>query len=151
MATKLEKYSVFSVDSILLRVRYHFALLPEFYSGHILLSCEFIILGLYHIPLFSNSVFKISYKKCCYNNFIARELDFVITLFCRLKNAPLDIKQMLKNETESDITSDLRKKLHRAKKEKLDMTAKHNAEVGFIFLPCNVRSRVSARRGGTHL
>ncbi|CAO2587956.1 Coiled-coil domain-containing protein 171, partial [Lemmus lemmus] len=47
----------------------------------------------------------------------------------RLKNASLDIKQMLKNETESDITADLRKKLHRAKKEKLDMTAKHNAEL----------------------
>ncbi|XP_075801104.1 coiled-coil domain-containing protein 171 isoform X1 [Microtus pennsylvanicus] len=47
----------------------------------------------------------------------------------RLKNASSDIKQMLKNETESDITSDLRKKLHRAKKEKLDMTAKHNAEL----------------------
>lgn len=47
---------------------------------------------------------------------------------------------MLKNETESDITADLRKKLHRAKKEKLDMTAKHNAEVGFIFFPCNIRS-----------
>uniref|UniRef100_A0A8I5ZMS8 Coiled-coil domain containing 171 n=1 Tax=Rattus norvegicus TaxID=10116 RepID=A0A8I5ZMS8_RAT len=36
---------------------------------------------------------------------------------------------MLKNETESDITADLRKKLHRAKKEKLEMTTKHNAEL----------------------
>ncbi|KAL1776255.1 hypothetical protein HispidOSU_003965 [Sigmodon hispidus] len=47
----------------------------------------------------------------------------------RLKNASLDIKQMLKNETESDVTADLRKKLHRAKKEKLEMTTKHNAEL----------------------
>ncbi|XP_037058593.1 coiled-coil domain-containing protein 171 isoform X3 [Peromyscus leucopus] len=47
----------------------------------------------------------------------------------RLKNASLDIKQMLKNETESDFTADLRKKLHRAKKEKLEMTTKHNAEL----------------------
>uniref|UniRef100_A0A8C6HTJ9 Coiled-coil domain containing 171 n=1 Tax=Mus spicilegus TaxID=10103 RepID=A0A8C6HTJ9_MUSSI len=47
----------------------------------------------------------------------------------RLKNASLDVKQMLKNETESDITADLRKKLHRAKKEKLEMTTKHNAEL----------------------
>ncbi|XP_076420564.1 coiled-coil domain-containing protein 171 isoform X6 [Peromyscus maniculatus bairdii] len=36
---------------------------------------------------------------------------------------------MLKNETESDFTADLRKKLHRAKKEKLEMTTKHNAEL----------------------
>nr|XP_042127302.1 coiled-coil domain-containing protein 171 isoform X9 [Peromyscus maniculatus bairdii] len=47
----------------------------------------------------------------------------------RLKNASLDVKQMLKNETESDFTADLRKKLHRAKKEKLEMTTKHNAEL----------------------
>lgn len=47
----------------------------------------------------------------------------------RLKNASLDVKQMLKNETESDIIADLRKKLHRAKKEKLEMTTKHNAEL----------------------
>ncbi|XP_052572838.1 coiled-coil domain-containing protein 171 isoform X2 [Peromyscus californicus insignis] len=47
----------------------------------------------------------------------------------RLKNASLDVKQMLKNETESDITADLRKKLHRAKKEKLEMTTKHNTEL----------------------
>ncbi|XP_069863794.1 coiled-coil domain-containing protein 171 isoform X3 [Dipodomys merriami] len=47
----------------------------------------------------------------------------------RLKNASLEVKQMLKSETESDITTDLRKKLHRAKKEKLDMTTKHNAEL----------------------
>ncbi|XP_055973317.1 coiled-coil domain-containing protein 171 [Sorex fumeus] len=36
---------------------------------------------------------------------------------------------MLKNETELDITADLRKKLHRAKKEKLEITTKHNAEL----------------------
>ncbi|MBZ3887914.1 Coiled-coil domain-containing protein 171 [Sciurus carolinensis] len=36
---------------------------------------------------------------------------------------------MLKNEADSDITADLRKKLHRAKKEKLEMTTKHNAEL----------------------
>ncbi|XP_059110477.1 coiled-coil domain-containing protein 171 isoform X3 [Peromyscus eremicus] len=47
----------------------------------------------------------------------------------RLKNASLDVKQMLRNETESDITADLRKKLHRAKKEKLEMTTKHNTEL----------------------
>ncbi|EDM10457.1 similar to myosin tail domain-containing protein (predicted) [Rattus norvegicus] len=47
----------------------------------------------------------------------------------RVKSASLDVKQMLKNETESDITADLRKKLHRAKKEKLEMTTKHNAEL----------------------
>ncbi|XP_012876199.1 PREDICTED: coiled-coil domain-containing protein 171 [Dipodomys ordii] len=47
----------------------------------------------------------------------------------RLKNVSLEVKQMLKSETESDITTDLRKKLHRAKKEKLDMTTKHNAEL----------------------
>lgn len=63
-----------------------------------------------------------------------------MTLFCRLKNASLDVKQMLKNETESDITADLRKKLHRAKKEKLEMTTKHNAEVEFIFLQYSIKS-----------
>uniref|UniRef100_A0A8D2DP69 Coiled-coil domain containing 171 n=1 Tax=Sciurus vulgaris TaxID=55149 RepID=A0A8D2DP69_SCIVU len=47
----------------------------------------------------------------------------------RLKNASSDVKQMLKNEADSDITADLRKKLHRAKKEKLEMTTKHNAEL----------------------
>uniref|UniRef100_A0A2K6TKL7 Coiled-coil domain containing 171 n=1 Tax=Saimiri boliviensis boliviensis TaxID=39432 RepID=A0A2K6TKL7_SAIBB len=47
----------------------------------------------------------------------------------RLKNASSDIKQILKNETELDITADLRKKLHRAKKEKLEITTKHNAEL----------------------
>ncbi|XP_010629253.1 coiled-coil domain-containing protein 171 isoform X7 [Fukomys damarensis] len=47
----------------------------------------------------------------------------------RLKNASSDVKQMIKNETELDITADLRKKLHRAKKEKLEMTTKHNAEL----------------------
>ncbi|XP_063505566.1 coiled-coil domain-containing protein 171 isoform X11 [Pongo pygmaeus] len=47
----------------------------------------------------------------------------------RLKSASLDVKQVLKNETELDITADLRKKLHRAKKEKLEITTKHNAEL----------------------
>ncbi|KAM9083345.1 coiled-coil domain-containing protein 171 isoform 3-T4 [Megaptera novaeangliae] len=47
----------------------------------------------------------------------------------RLKNASFDIKQMVKNETDLDITADLRKKLHRAKKEKLEITTKHNAEL----------------------
>ncbi|XP_073907896.1 coiled-coil domain-containing protein 171 isoform X7 [Castor canadensis] len=47
----------------------------------------------------------------------------------RLKNASSEVKQMLKNETESDSTTDLRKKLHRVKKEKLEMTTKHNAEL----------------------
>jgi hypothetical protein len=58
-------------------------------------------------------------------------------LFCRLKNASSEVKQMLKNETESDSTTDLRKKLHRVKKEKLEMTTKHNAEVELIFLLSN--------------
>ncbi|XP_023571622.1 coiled-coil domain-containing protein 171 [Octodon degus] len=47
----------------------------------------------------------------------------------RLKNTSSDVKQMIKNETDLDITADLRKKLHRAKKEKLEMTTKHNAEL----------------------
>ncbi|XP_063570277.1 coiled-coil domain-containing protein 171 isoform X12 [Pongo abelii] len=47
----------------------------------------------------------------------------------RLKSASLDVKQVLKNETELDITADLRKKLHQAKKEKLEITTKHNAEL----------------------
>ncbi|KAM4876948.1 coiled-coil domain-containing protein 171 [Thomomys bottae] len=47
----------------------------------------------------------------------------------RLMNASFEVKQMLKSETESEITTDLRKKLHRAKKEKLEMTTKHNAEL----------------------
>lgn len=38
------------------------------------------------------------------------------------KNKWLKVKQTL------DITADLRKKLHRAKKEKLEITTKHNAE-----------------------
>ena len=49
---------------------------------------------------------------------------------------------MVKNETDLDITADLRKKLHRAKKEKLEITTKHNAEVEFIFFSNNVKSRV---------
>ena len=40
---------------------------------------------------------------------------------------------MFKSETDLDITADLRKKLHRAKKEKLEITTKHNAEVEFFF------------------
>ncbi|KAI4588901.1 hypothetical protein MJG53_003309 [Ovis ammon polii x Ovis aries] len=51
-----------------------------------------------------------------------------------LKNASSDIKQMVKSETDLDITADLRKKLHRAKKEKLEITTKHNAEVELSFL-----------------
>ncbi|XP_077917343.1 coiled-coil domain-containing protein 171 [Halichoerus grypus] len=47
----------------------------------------------------------------------------------RLKNASSDVKQMFKSETDLDITTDLRKKLHRAKKEKLEITTKHNAEL----------------------
>ncbi|XP_040337238.1 coiled-coil domain-containing protein 171 isoform X2 [Herpailurus yagouaroundi] len=47
----------------------------------------------------------------------------------RLKNASSDVKQMFKSETDLDITADLRKKLHRAKKEKLEITTKHNAEL----------------------
>uniref|UniRef100_A0A2I3SQ47 Coiled-coil domain containing 171 n=1 Tax=Pan troglodytes TaxID=9598 RepID=A0A2I3SQ47_PANTR len=47
----------------------------------------------------------------------------------QLKNASLDVKQILKNETELDITDNLRKKLHWAKKEKLEITTKHNAEL----------------------
>ncbi|XP_046519582.1 coiled-coil domain-containing protein 171 isoform X6 [Equus asinus] len=47
----------------------------------------------------------------------------------RLKNASSDVKQMLKSETDLDVTADLRKKLHRAKKEKLEITTKHNAEL----------------------
>lgn len=70
-------------------------------------------------------------------------------MFCRLKNVSLDIKQRLKNVNESYI-ADLRKKLQ-LDNEKLDIAAKYYAEVGFIFLPCNVRSRVSARCGGTYL
>ncbi|XP_051019857.1 coiled-coil domain-containing protein 171 [Acomys russatus] len=61
----------------------------------------------------------------------------------RLKNPSLDVKQMLKNETESDITADLRKKLHRAKKEKLEMTTKHNAELsGYESQIARLRSEV---------
>lgn len=41
---------------------------------------------------------------------------------------------MVKSETDLDITADLRKKLHRAKKEKLEITTKHNAEVELSFL-----------------
>lgn len=65
----------------------------------------------------------------------------IIFSFDRLKNASSDIKQMVKSETDLDITADLRKKLHRAKKEKLEITTKHNAEVEFSFL-YNGKSRV---------
>ncbi|XP_064146537.1 coiled-coil domain-containing protein 171 isoform X1 [Loxodonta africana] len=47
----------------------------------------------------------------------------------RSKIASSDVKQMLKSESDLDITADLRKKLHRAKKEKLEITTKHNAEL----------------------
>nr|XP_021538109.1 coiled-coil domain-containing protein 171 [Neomonachus schauinslandi] len=52
-----------------------------------------------------------------------------VRFFDRLKNASSDEKQMFKSETDLDITADLRKKLHRAKKEKLEITTKHNAEL----------------------
>ena len=57
-----------------------------------------------------------------------------------MKNASSDIKQMVKSEADLDITAELRKKLHRAKKEKLEITTKHNAEVEFIFFWNNVKS-----------
>ncbi|KAF6123453.1 coiled-coil domain containing 171 [Phyllostomus discolor] len=61
----------------------------------------------------------------------------------RLKNASSDVKQMLKGETELDITADLRKKLHRAKKEKLEITTKHNAELaGYESQIAKLRSEV---------
>lgn len=66
----------------------------------------------------------------------------IIFSFDRLKNASSDIKQIVKSETDLDITADLRKKLHRAKKEKLEITTKHNAEVEFIFFLYNVKRRV---------
>ncbi|XP_014397856.1 PREDICTED: coiled-coil domain-containing protein 171 [Myotis brandtii] len=47
----------------------------------------------------------------------------------RLKTVSPDVKQMLKSEAELDITTDFRKKLHRAKREKLEITTKHNAEL----------------------
>uniref|UniRef100_A0A8C2VST5 Coiled-coil domain containing 171 n=1 Tax=Chinchilla lanigera TaxID=34839 RepID=A0A8C2VST5_CHILA len=56
-------------------------------------------------------------------------LNYSTSLPPGLKNASSDVKQMIKNETDLDITADLRKKLHRAKKEKLEMTTKHNAEL----------------------
>ncbi|XP_036187099.1 coiled-coil domain-containing protein 171 [Myotis myotis] len=47
----------------------------------------------------------------------------------RLKTVSPDVKQMPKSEAELDITTDFRKKLHRAKREKLEITTKHNAEL----------------------
>ncbi|ELK29315.1 hypothetical protein MDA_GLEAN10017388 [Myotis davidii] len=47
----------------------------------------------------------------------------------RLKAVSPDVKQMPKSEAELDITTDFRKKLHRAKREKLEITTKHNAEL----------------------
>ncbi|CAH6790502.1 Ccdc171 [Phodopus roborovskii] len=64
-----------------------------------------------------------------------------------LKSASMDTKQMLKNETESDITADLRKKLHRAKKEKLEMTTKHNAELS-SYESQIARLRSEVEKGG---
>ncbi|XP_023389498.1 coiled-coil domain-containing protein 171 isoform X2 [Pteropus vampyrus] len=50
---------------------------------------------------------------------------------------------MLKSETDLDITADLRKKLHRAKKEKLEITTKHNAELaGYESQIAKLRSEV---------
>ncbi|XP_036094985.1 coiled-coil domain-containing protein 171 isoform X6 [Rousettus aegyptiacus] len=64
----------------------------------------------------------------------------------RLKIASSDVKQMLKSETDLDITADLRKKLHRAKKEKLEITTKHNAELaGYESQIAKLRSEVEKR------
>ncbi|XP_004706599.1 coiled-coil domain-containing protein 171 [Echinops telfairi] len=61
----------------------------------------------------------------------------------RLKTAASDVKQMLKSEVDLDLTADLRKKLHRAKKEKLELTAKHNAELaGYESQVARLRSEV---------
>uniref|UniRef100_A0A7N4P266 Coiled-coil domain containing 171 n=1 Tax=Sarcophilus harrisii TaxID=9305 RepID=A0A7N4P266_SARHA len=48
----------------------------------------------------------------------------------RLKNTAADLKEMHKsNESDLDFITDLRKKLHRAKKEKLEITTSHNAQM----------------------
>ncbi|XP_056661322.1 coiled-coil domain-containing protein 171 isoform X13 [Monodelphis domestica] len=48
----------------------------------------------------------------------------------RLKNTAIDLKEMHRsNESDLDFITDLRKKLHRAKKEKLDLTTNHNAQL----------------------
>ncbi|XP_051843070.1 coiled-coil domain-containing protein 171 isoform X2 [Antechinus flavipes] len=48
----------------------------------------------------------------------------------RLKNTAADLKEMHKsNESDLDFITDLRKKLHRAKKEKLELTTSHNAQM----------------------
>lgn len=67
---------------------------------------------------------------------------FIIISFYRLKNVSPDIKQMFNSEAELDITTDFRKKLHRAKREKLEITTKHNAEVEFNFFSNNVKNRL---------
>ncbi|XP_075416059.1 coiled-coil domain-containing protein 171 [Tenrec ecaudatus] len=61
----------------------------------------------------------------------------------RLKTAASEVKQMLKSEVDLDLTADLRKKLHRAKKEKLELTAKHNAELaGYESQVARLRAEV---------
>ncbi|XP_036595202.1 coiled-coil domain-containing protein 171 isoform X2 [Trichosurus vulpecula] len=48
----------------------------------------------------------------------------------RLKNTAVDLKEMHRsNESDLDFIADLRKKLHRAKKEKLEITTSHNAQL----------------------
>ncbi|XP_072512024.1 coiled-coil domain-containing protein 171 isoform X2 [Notamacropus eugenii] len=48
----------------------------------------------------------------------------------RLKNTAVDLKEMHRSsETDLDFITDLRKKLHRAKKEKLEITTSHNAQL----------------------
>ncbi|XP_027718838.1 coiled-coil domain-containing protein 171 isoform X5 [Vombatus ursinus] len=48
----------------------------------------------------------------------------------RLKNTAVDLKEMHRsNESDLDFITDLRKKLHRAKKEKLEITTSHNAQL----------------------
>ncbi|XP_074053652.1 coiled-coil domain-containing protein 171 isoform X4 [Macrotis lagotis] len=48
----------------------------------------------------------------------------------RFKNAATNLKEMQRsNESDLDFITDLRKKLHRAKKEKLEITTTHNAQM----------------------
>ncbi|XP_020825378.1 coiled-coil domain-containing protein 171 isoform X2 [Phascolarctos cinereus] len=48
----------------------------------------------------------------------------------RLKNTAIDLKEMHRSsESDLDFITDLRKKLHRAKKEKLEITTSHNAQL----------------------
>ena len=57
-------------------------------------------------------------------------------IFCSLRNAKYE-SQLLQdsNESELDTAEDLRRQLCQAKKEKLDLTIKHNQEVRtFLFI-----------------